>query len=302
MAGYVKLQRSIWQDADFIALHADEQRTYMLLISQGDISHAGILPLTPGRWARLSNGATVASTRASVDKLVAANFLQIDEETEEVLVRSYLVHDEAYKLTNGTKSLLAAYERVLSPRLQRVVAGQLATVGVTVPSTVPPRVEVSQQTAAIPLTHEPAASSPTEPESADGDEPHPGDDVAAAALSILIEHRVTTTAKTNPEGLRFALQRDLPDEHGKALGRYLTSHPDATAEELAANVLNVPGLDIPPPPPAWYADPHCEHCPGDGTANLAPEGAAAEYGPCPCRRPEPYPSADVIPFNRKDSA
>jgi len=40
---------------------------------------------------------------------------------------------------------------------------------------------------------------------------------------------------------------------------------------------------------AWYADPNCEHCNGDGITNRAPEGWPATYAPCSCRAPNPYP-------------
>lgn len=296
MAAYVKLLRAIWKDPDFKALDGEEQRVYLMLISQADISHVGVLPLMPARWARLSADATPDSLRASLAKLADARFVVLDYDTEEVLARTYLVHDEAYRLTNGKKSLELAYARVLSERLQGTIAPLLATVGVTVEPTVSTRVDSSQQQqpAAAPTTTtvEPAAADDESPDDAGSDEP---EDVAAAALDLLIEYRVASTARTNPDGLRATLRRDLPTEHGKAIASYLKAHPNASAADVAADVLNVPGVGTPTKakPPAWYADPTCPDCQGDGIANLAPEGAPAMYDACPCRRAEQYPSHET---------
>lgn len=285
-AAYVKLLRTIWTDPDFIALTGEQQRLYILLISQPDISHVGVLPLMPARWARLSADASPATVRSTLDALAVDNFVMLDEDTEELLVRTYIVHDEAWRLTNGKKSLLNAYARVLSRPLREVIEPMLLRVGATVESTVKVTVDVSQQ----------QQQQPTPVTSNQQQQP----DVAAAALDLLIEYRVATTAKSNPDGLRNALRRDLPGEHGHAIAAYIAAHPDATAADIAHRVLNVPGIGTPatPRPPDWYADPDCAACNGDGIANHAPEGAPASYGPCPCRRTEPYtqPDATVLAF------
>jgi hypothetical protein len=84
-------------------------------------------------------------------------------------------------------------------------------------------------------------------------------------------------------------------EQAAELSAYIKRHPNATAADIAGRVLGVPGLGntTPPPAPDWHADPHCEHCDGSGIARLDDIGQGT-YGPCECRRPEPYPDADVI--------
>ena len=286
MAGYVKLQRSIWQDPDFLRLDCSAQRLYLLLISQPDITHVGVLPLMPGRWSRLSANTQPVDISADLAVLESSRFVVIDRDTEELLVRTYLVYDEAHKLTNGSKSLVSAHERVLSQQLRDTLTDVLSTVGVTLTSTLTVRVEVSQQPAASsqkPLT----SSQQPHVESVDdfnGAVPHPA---AAAALGMLVEDRCTTAR--NPDALRTALRRKLPGEYGLALAAHLARHPTATADELASAVLHLNRPNGTPPAPAWYADPHCDTCDGDGLANHAPEGAPAVYGPCSCRQAEPHP-------------
>ena len=127
--------------------------------------------------------------------------------------------------------------------------------------------------------------------SSDNSEPRPTNP-AAAALMIFLDHKVATECRTNEAGYRASVGASMREEWRDALGSYLDRRPNATAEELAAHVLHVPGMSVAQSEPKrdWYADPRCEHCDGDGLANTAPEGDAATYGPCHCRRAEPYPN------------
>ena len=106
---------------------------------------------------------------------------------------------------------------------------------------------------------------------------------AAAALKILFDHRMTT-AKT--PGLANTLRKELPDEWREPISAYLATHPDASAEEIAAVVLKVPGLTYATSTPRapWYADPECVLCPGDGWMT----DGDSYLQPCLCRQPHPY--------------
>lgn len=238
MAGYVKLQRSIWNDADFLALSAEDQRTYMLLISQADISHVGVLPLTPGRWSRLAAGSTPGRIRASLDRLASAQFILTDPDTEELLVRSYIVHDEAHKLTNGTKSLQMAYDRVMSPRLRSVIVTILTTVDVRVDSTV----ESSQQPAAKPSSHKPAASSRTG-RASEASSPDTTT-TAAAALESFIDYRQGEVQPGNVAGFRKSLRSDERRVRGPKLDAYTAEHPDATVDEVLGAVFGLTEMQL----------------------------------------------------------
>lgn len=114
---------------------------------------------------------------------------------------------------------------------------------------------------------------------------------AAAALKMYVDHRmVTDTGIRNPTAYRATLTSNAREDHRAPLRSYLDRRPNATAEELAAHVFAIPGISVPQSEPRrdWYADPTCPTCEGDGMANTAPEGTPATYGPCDCRRTEPY--------------
>ena len=289
MAGYTKVVRSIWQDDDFRALGATTQRMYFMLISQPDLSQCGVLATTPGRWAALAADTEAADMRAEMAALEAAGFIVIDPATEELWVRSYMKYDEGHKVPNIAKAVVSACEAVSSRSLRRLIAAAARTLGVTLPETLSRTLGESLQPtpAAIP-TAAAAAQPPDESvDDFDGAVTHP---LAAAALSMMLAWKCSTAR--NPGGLRKKLRTELPIEHNVTIAAYLARNPAATAEDIARDVLKVPGVApaaVTPTAPDWYANPHCETCDGDGLANLAPEGAPAAYGPCDCRRSEPYP-------------
>lgn len=268
MAGYVKLLRSIWTDPDFVALDTEAQRLYLLLISQPDISHVGVVPFMPARWARLSVTSTVDATLDATLVLEAHNFVAVDNETGELWVRSYIIHDEAWKLTNGKKSLVNAHERVYSPRLRNLIATVLATVDVTVTSTLEPTVDVSHKPATI--RHEPAPA----PKGGAG---HPKQ-VALDVAARLMEHE-SNIARPNAWKLTVAerLMRDydvpaLIDQHGT---HGAADHLFALERPNEVQALN------PYAPRPMDHDPNCDQCAGSGYRTIEEGGLDCE--PCDCK-------------------
>src|SRR3982751_3372132 len=78
-----RIQTDIWDDADFRALSEPAQRLYFMLISQSDLSLAGVLPLTPARWAGYSFQSTEDGINKALDELVATRFLLGDTASQE---------------------------------------------------------------------------------------------------------------------------------------------------------------------------------------------------------------------------
>lgn len=122
MIRYVRVFTSIWDDDDFRALTERAQRAYMMLISQRDISHAGVLPLAERRWGRLAADTNATSIRQAIDELVNARFVVIDESTDELLVRSFVKYDQLYTSPNGLKAVRHAAGQVISKGLRDAIA------------------------------------------------------------------------------------------------------------------------------------------------------------------------------------
>lgn len=122
---YGKIYKRAWGDRDFKALGAEQQLQYLKLLSQTDISLAGVLTLAPTRWATQTSGLEVADIEAALRDLEAARFIICDRDTQEVLVRSYIRNDELWKSFKTMKAIRGAVERVLSPRLKGVISSEL---------------------------------------------------------------------------------------------------------------------------------------------------------------------------------
>ena len=109
---------------------------------------------------------------------------------------------------------------------------------------------------------------------------------------------VCLAKKNTSASFRDGVKRNAMSERAPIIATYLEQHPDCTDNDLLLLVgLGDPNIKPAGATPDWYADPQCE-CDGSGITNLADEGAAAMYGPCPCRQTEPYPNSNVIPIGR----
>lgn len=125
MADYGKLLSRIWADPHFIALDARPQQVYCLLISYATRNVAGILPLTLKRWAKCTADATIGTLTQALMVLAANDFIVIDWETEEVLVRTFVRNDEVYKQPNLMKSALKFARQVESEAIRWVLHDEL---------------------------------------------------------------------------------------------------------------------------------------------------------------------------------
>lgn len=244
-AKYTKILRTIWANTDFVALNASEQRLYMMLFSQPDISACGVLPLMERRWGRLAADTDAASVLDSLRALATCHqpFIETDEETDEVWVRSYLSVDELWKVPNGRKAIDAALSAVASPLLRPRIERVYETLTGTLDETPDRRDRPPQQQAASSKTTTDTGSSSREQSGENchgtfGNLPP----AAAAAIDLLIEHKISQGAH-NPTGLRRALRRDLPVEHGPTLTTHLARHPNADTTELA-HLLGLNELDL----------------------------------------------------------
>jgi len=123
---FAQVQLRIWVDDDWLALTTEAQHLYMLLLSQEDIGPSGLIPLRPRRWARLSTNGSVDNVMASLTELDDASFLVMDEETAEVLVRTFIRNGENYKHVRLLRTALNQAERVESPRIRSALGQELA--------------------------------------------------------------------------------------------------------------------------------------------------------------------------------
>jgi hypothetical protein len=124
---FTKLYKSIWRDEEFTRLDGSAQRLYLLLISQPNVTLAGVLPLQPAKWARLAADATPETVLADVAALDESCFTVTDDHTEELLVRTYMRTAvlENKRPWTTQKGVMRHCLQVESPLIRATLADQL---------------------------------------------------------------------------------------------------------------------------------------------------------------------------------
>lgn len=126
---YANVVTAIWDNEAFRQLDDVDQRTYLMLVSQSDISAAGVLAFRVRRWSRYARNTTVESISGSLARLADARFIVIDAEHEELLVRSFVRHDKGYSNPKRRPAILTASQEVRSPIVRLALASELHRLG-----------------------------------------------------------------------------------------------------------------------------------------------------------------------------
>lgn len=117
----------IWMDPDFVALQPATKLVYLALISQPDVNHLGVLSVAYGRWARAMGG-SAEWVRGCVAQLVEARFVVIDEETEQLLIRSFLRNDGVCRQPNVLSAAASAVGALASSKIATALLEEIARI------------------------------------------------------------------------------------------------------------------------------------------------------------------------------
>lgn len=116
--GHGRILTSIWEDGDFLALEEHEQRLYLFLISQPNLNHAGLLPLTLRRWSRKAKGLTATELEKHLGALAETRFIVLDDDTEELLIRSFVRNDGVWRMPKVMGAMVSGALEISSRRLK----------------------------------------------------------------------------------------------------------------------------------------------------------------------------------------
>lgn len=122
---FAQIRLSIWMDHDFTQLTTEQQLVYLMLSSQPTINLAGVLDYLPGRLARLSGGLTAAKVGRIIAELEEHAFVFLDEDTDELLVRSLIRTSGAWKTPNSAQAIALNVQQVMSRKLRSVLLTEL---------------------------------------------------------------------------------------------------------------------------------------------------------------------------------
>lgn len=119
------INTNIWTDTHWRMLTSDQQWLYTLILTHPELSYAGVADWRPGRLMQFAAGKSRQDIERVGAELQAERFIFIDEDTEEVLVRSFTRHDGLLKQPKLTVSMVNAYAAIASNSIREVFIYEL---------------------------------------------------------------------------------------------------------------------------------------------------------------------------------
>lgn len=122
---YAALKSSTWAPgSEFRLLDPLAQWAFWMLISQPQITNLGLLAYTPEKWARLAHGLNLEIVEGAIAILEASGYVVVDVDTAELLVRTFITHDNVYsqpRLVTNARKLIVEVE---SDRIRNVLVSR----------------------------------------------------------------------------------------------------------------------------------------------------------------------------------
>lgn len=122
---HAQVRIDIWNDDDFRRLTRAAQLLYIQLLTSATLNYSGVADWRPKRLSPLSGDGSPAEVVAAAAELREGLFIVTDDDTEEVLIRSFLKHDGLLQKPNVTKAMVAAFGSVASGELRGVIVHEL---------------------------------------------------------------------------------------------------------------------------------------------------------------------------------
>ena len=122
---YGQIKVSIWVDDDFLDLSPMAQWLFLYLSTHADLSYCGVMDWRPKRIVPKAKGLTFDVLESAAQELIENVYIVADEDTEEVLVRSFMRSDGLLKQRNMGAAVAKAYASVSSRTIRGVVVHEL---------------------------------------------------------------------------------------------------------------------------------------------------------------------------------
>lgn len=122
---HARISIDIWDDDAWRDVSPIAQWLYLHLDSCRSLTFAGVADWRPARIAQHATGMTARVVEAAGAELQAGEFVLIDADSEEVMLRSWVKHDGLLRSPNMAKALARDHGTIASPVLRAVLVGQL---------------------------------------------------------------------------------------------------------------------------------------------------------------------------------
>ncbi|ALF01248.1 replication initiation protein [Arthrobacter phage Brent] len=125
MRKYGKIKLSAQSDPDWRALSHTAQWLYWALIGSEALTACGSMDYKPKHLQALSPTMNTAGVDAAMDELRARKFVVLDEETDELILRSFIRNDEVVPNPNMMVAVIKAWRKLASLKLRSVIVFEL---------------------------------------------------------------------------------------------------------------------------------------------------------------------------------
>lgn len=125
---YARYLASTHRDADWSAMTTMQHDAYMALLSSPELSWAGVIGYFPARYAGFAADLTERKVVKTWDELADLDKLVIDKRTGEVLVRTFIRHDNVLAKPNITKAFCRAYDLIASEEVRSALVDEVARI------------------------------------------------------------------------------------------------------------------------------------------------------------------------------
>lgn len=122
---HARLSLSIWNDDDFRELTTAAQHLYFVFLTSRHLSYCGVADWRPNRITPLAQSWDQEEFDAAAHELATKLYIVVDEETEEVLVRSFIRGDGLMKQPKMAVAMSRAFELVASKWIRGVIIHEL---------------------------------------------------------------------------------------------------------------------------------------------------------------------------------
>lgn len=122
---YAQIRQDMWSDDRWRALTPAAQWLYMLLLSDPRLTYAGVTEWHPGRISQRASECTGRDVLIAAAELADAHFVVIDEDTEEVAIRSFLKHDPVMRNPRLAVTMAKDFGVVASNKIRAAIVWEL---------------------------------------------------------------------------------------------------------------------------------------------------------------------------------
>lgn len=122
---HARIRLDIWADEDYTDLPSTSQWLYERLLTHGGLEYCGVVEWRPKRLAQSASDLTANDVEMFAAPLEEGNFLIIDRDSEECLVRSFVKHDGLLDKWNLAAAVARTFTAVASKPLRGVIVHEL---------------------------------------------------------------------------------------------------------------------------------------------------------------------------------